>query len=889
MSADFDTWFRQATGHPPRPWQADLATSTSPGHRRIRIPTGFGKTLGVAGAWLYHRVVRADPSWPTRLVWTLPMRTLVEQTATECERLLSTLGLLRDPAGPDLQPGKVSVVVLMGGADAPLWHLAPTESTILIGTQDMLLSRAMNRGYGAARGRWPIDFGLLSQDTLWVLDEVQLMGVGFSTALQFAAFRDACPALRPSWTWAMSATLQASWFAASPDTRELSRSMRAVDLDRLDKQQPLWTDSRKPLTPVPYEDGVASLPGLAARVLETHLALPGDHATTLVVCNTVDRACALFDALLRRAPPQLSFHLLHSRFRGVERREWASWLRDDASRTGSRILVATQVVEAGVDLSADLLFTEICPWPSLVQRLGRLARRGGTGHAYVLGLDDKKAPPYDGDELLAAWEALSLLPDGSPRALAQFEAEHPDRVAGLFPFEPTHLLLREEVDELFDTTPDLSGGDLDISRYIREGQERDVSVAWVHAERDEKGGTLPPSPALRPSQDALCAVPFLQARDWLCGAGKQGAQPRRLRKGVSAWVWDYLEGRWRTAERSDLRPGAQVLVDAAAGGYRTDSGFDASAPGPVPVVALVVAGAQERADSAQDQEDLSQAAWQTIGFHGGAVARRVTDLLGQPPLLDEHLASLLQLAARWHDLGKAHPAFQGAILGGPARSDLAKAPAEAWSKARCIYQVAGDPPEPRPGLRHELASTLALFDVLSRHAPADHPSRLDVWASVLYGLPPRDGVDPTPLEREILDLSPDDFDLVAYLVCAHHGKVRARLHSAPVDQRATLRGDSLPVRGIFEGDRLPVVSLQDRDGTLHPLPESLLSLEPAALGISTLTGRSWTQRVDSLRLRHGPFALAWLEALLRAADVLASRDTSLVDRDISSTASTQDR
>lgn len=47
------------------------------------------------------------------------------------------------------------------------------------------------------------------------------------------------------------------------------------------------------------------------------------------------------------------------------------------------------------------------------------------------------------------------------------ESLSPERRVRLYPYAPAHLLLRREFDELFDTTPDLTGADLDISRFIR--------------------------------------------------------------------------------------------------------------------------------------------------------------------------------------------------------------------------------------------------------------------------------------------------------------------------------------------------------------------------------------------------------------------------------------
>src|SRR5438132_4264690 len=93
---DYASWFARVAGHVPHSWQRDLGDNERFGSRLIRIPTGFGKTLGVLLAWAYHRCERRDDSWPRRLVWCLPMRVLVEQTQAEAQRVLAQLGALWD-------------------------------------------------------------------------------------------------------------------------------------------------------------------------------------------------------------------------------------------------------------------------------------------------------------------------------------------------------------------------------------------------------------------------------------------------------------------------------------------------------------------------------------------------------------------------------------------------------------------------------------------------------------------------------------------------------------------------------------------------------------------------------------------------------------------------
>jgi CRISPR-associated endonuclease/helicase Cas3 len=869
----FEEWFAALTLHAsPHPWQADLAAELTCRNRLIRIPTGLGKTEGVLAAWSYHRLDRRDDSWPRRLVWCLPMRVLVEQTYQVAQELAARIPEEHRP----------TIHMVMGGEDSGEWFLHPERPAILIGTQDMLLSRALNRGYAGSRARWPMEFGLLNQDCLWVMDEVQLMDVGLATSAQLQAFRDQDHGkhLRPCYTWWMSATLQPSWLH-SVDTAEHHPTWIQSPCEVPIKQRSggLWDISKQATraTIAPDKDNE-----FAQRILTEHDNLSdGDFGKiTLVVCNTVERACKTFDAVTKLHWGEVQ--LVHSRFRPAEREEWREQFlsRLACQRGVDRIIVATQVVEAGVDISAGCLITELAPWPSLVQRFGRCARYGGTGHVVVV--DRRKNPedaaPYQPEELASAWDTIQQLQVVGIQALEEYEAALDE--AGrqrLYPYAPKHLLLRKEFDELFDTTPDLTGADLDISRFIRSDEERDLQVFWLDIPADRKGEPAHTPPEdYKPHRRELCAVPFLKARDWLCDRGNS-----KLKAGKRAWVWDWLDGEWKPATREALLPGRVVCVAADSGGYRTERGFDAESKEPVPrVVEPAVAQATqalEEADDQQDGEQLSFNPWKTIACHTKEVAESAREI-GRELGLPANLQDLLELAALWHDWGKAHPAFQGSIRSSATtprlnRMDLAKAPSGCWPKKHQYEYL--DASEKRPAFRHELASALGLFALLDMYAPK-HDALLGPWVAVLeqmkQPLPEREPPPPTtPLIERLLKCKAEEFDLVAYLVASHHGKVRVGLHAAPKDQDYRVKpGDKngLPIRGVREGDRLPSVLLVPGE---PPIPEVTLTLEPAKLGLSSRTGVSWRERCIGLMERHGPAALALLEAILRAADVRASR------------------
>ena len=90
------------------------------------------------------------------------------------------------------------------------------------------------------------------------------------------------------------------------------------------------------------------------------------------------------------------------------------------SNSDACVLVSTQVSELSLDISADVMYSEIAPIDSIVQRGGRLNRKGvspvdqQTGYTYRLYLmpayeDEKACLPYEPDILQRSWDAIDNL------------------------------------------------------------------------------------------------------------------------------------------------------------------------------------------------------------------------------------------------------------------------------------------------------------------------------------------------------------------------------------------------------------------------------------------------------------------------------------------------
>lgn len=780
---DFASFFRSATGHEPYDYQRALGEADEP-PAVLNVPTGAGKTQALIVSWLHGR--RARKAGPRRLVYALPMRTLVEQTTDVALRVRQHL---------DLDESELAIHTLMGGADrADLqdWQRWPERDQILIGTIDMLLSRALNRGYAASRFMWPVPFGLLNNDCRWIFDEVQLMGSARATSAQLDGLRASLGTTLPCETVWVSATVDQDALRTI-DHPTLGSVMSLSDKDRASALQEKL-EANKTLQRADLADraGPELASSIAATTLEHHI----DGTRTLVVLNTVEMAQATYREVRRLAATPCV--LLHSRFRPLDRSEHMSSALADPSPAGS-IVIATQVIEAGVDMSARTLLTETAPFSSIVQRVGRCNRKGEYEDASIVWLDrgplqdgaagQKAAAPYAPFDLQRTREELlALLGESlSPARLERIEVnESAD--------DPT-VLRRRDLLDLFDTSPDLSGMDIDIAPYIREDDDRNVAVLFRDLPADRAQIATQPAP----ERDELVQVPH-------ASLGKR-----------TCWTIDHVEGQWVERRAGEIAPGMTAMLRCADGGYDPEIGWDGKAKGNVEPVPLKHEQAPE--GTADDPRTLARHREELLP-HLTRVAQEVgklSDLLG----LTEW-SETLRCAGALHDLGKAHPVFQQtlrtAMFGdSPPGDELL------WAKS--------DKPSgrghSRPYFRHELASALAVRQL---DGSVEMPSR----------------------------------ELIAYLVAAHHGKVRLSIRPAADEERpADAADDARFALGIVDGDALPAMQTP-----LGEIPALRLDLASMELGAAD----SWTDAAVRLRddPQLGPFRLGFLESLLRIADWQAS-------------------
>lgn len=398
-------FFEGLTGNNPYPFQQKVSDKLLYGDNLfLCAPTGAGKTWAALLPFLWAKKQNID--FADRLIYVLPLRTLATtlyaETVERCKGVFTVRTRPEERRG-----GKDEIVITIQTGeqkDDPFF-----EGDIIFTTVDQCLSSYLNMPVSLPPSRLGnINAGALL-GSLIVFDEFHLLepDKSMGTAIEMLhRLKDFSQFL------IMTATL-------SGKCMDLLKEILGGEIIKLSADEVMKLPSHKEKKRTYHW---ISRPMSVDDILNHH-----NEKRTIVIINTVNRAQNIFSALCTRTNgAETTILLLHSRFYPEHRKETENKLKEffgkDASKTNV-ILVTTQVVEAGMDISADNLHTELAPFNSIVQRGGRCARyegiRGiGTVWIYELQLNKNGIPdtkPYEPPIVSATRSAIERLPQGGIR------------------------------------------------------------------------------------------------------------------------------------------------------------------------------------------------------------------------------------------------------------------------------------------------------------------------------------------------------------------------------------------------------------------------------------------------------------------------------------------
>jgi CRISPR-associated endonuclease/helicase Cas3 len=197
----------------------------------------------------------------------------------------------------------------------------------------------------------------------------------------------------------------------------------------------------------------------------------------------------------------------------------------------------------------------------------------------------------------------------------------------------THVVRRKDLIDLFDTTPDLAGADVDVSRYIRENDDHDAQVFWREIDNDHSPDNQP-----APSRDELCSAPIGDLR------GKNA--PKGLR-------WNFLDRKWETIRNESITPGMLIMLPVNEGGYSDILGWTGDKDDKPKLIPASKTSEEQTPDANDDDKDAQKTgAWQTIAEHTCKVVESLKNLIQAFPCLDEKSLEALRIAAAGMTLEK---------------------------------------------------------------------------------------------------------------------------------------------------------------------------------------------------------------------------------------------
>lgn len=549
----FAEFFKACRGHDAYSWQIRLAERLAFGKTPTVVcpPTGAGKTATVeALVWALAQQVDRPPATRTigvRTVWAIDRRVLVDEVHDEAVKLADRLaaaltdadGPMRDVArrlvsytdGSDT-PGRAPLVVQRWRGNLRIESRAehPLQPQIITSTVAQIGSRVLFRGYGVGERSLQLEAGLAAVDATICLDEAHLSGPLRQTLDSVVALRrrEAVP-LPPLTVIALTATPPA---AGRDDT--------VIDIDERDREAlgSRYTGIKHARLVEPQDDSDAQQIASLTQAVAEHLS--GGAMRVACVVNTVRMASAVNARLAKRG--DIDRALLVGPQRSADRAALLAAHREtlfgDAVPPCPLVVVATQTFEVGLDADVDALVTQSASATALVQRFGRLNRRGERAGAATIVRDTASAL-YARDEP-AAWEWLVARADFGgviDMSVAALRRDPPPQPAAEATMRAP--LLTETAVELFaQTSPQpapMTNPDVDpFLRGVGAEASADVSIAWrcdLRLDIDGSEGTEYRHALLRlapPVREELLTLDIGRARALLLALAQPGRAPARL-------------------------------------------------------------------------------------------------------------------------------------------------------------------------------------------------------------------------------------------------------------------------------------------------------------------------------------------------------------------------
>ena len=437
-------WLRCALGldaaQAPFPWQVELLRRFRQGEdvSSLDIPTGLGKTA-VMAVWLVARALGA--SLPRRLAYVVDRRAVVDQATEVAEALCAWVAKERGVADAlGLHDRPLPISTLRGQhVDNRAWLEDPSSPAIVVGTVDMVGSRLLFSGYGVSSKMRPYHAGLLGADTLVVLDEAHLVPAFEDLLRQIErraeSFGPDEPSLRglvPQFKLlSLSATgrhADAATLILSDDDRSnlivnkrltAKKALSIVDLANVvDAATPADGKSADDADEATKKNKGPKLADVLAKQAWEMTTQGSARVRCLVFCDSRKDATAVAAELRTLAKAVTAPEPTIELFVGGRRVKERAQARDALARLGflagtavnlerAAFLIATSAGEVGVDLDADHMVCDLVAWERMVQRLGRVNRRGDGDAKAVVVVGGEPAPS-----------------DGTAKAIEKREASH---------------------------------------------------------------------------------------------------------------------------------------------------------------------------------------------------------------------------------------------------------------------------------------------------------------------------------------------------------------------------------------------------------------------------------------------------------------------------------